>query len=583
MKSFLTLKDFFKEHKWNYAIGIFWLLLIDGVQLTIPLIFKALTDAFQNNTITTNGAIKFASLIVATGLATAIGRYFWRMNIIGSSRKLEYYLRKKLFNHLLTLSPNYFNTNKTGDLMAHAVNDINAVRMAAGPGTVMIVDSTFMMVLSLIMMVRTTSFRFAAVTLFVLPFVIIFVTFFGKIIHKKFRIVQGAFSNLTETIQESFSGIRVIKSFVQEDLEFESFTTVNQDNLEKNLDLVKTSGLFRPFIQFISSISFLLVILYGGREVILNRISLGDFIAFNSYLGLIVWPMMALGQVINILQRGAASLDRINDILNVEAEIVNIDNPVELTEPAGKIEFNNVSFKYKNTDTYAIKDINFKLESGKSLALVGRTGSGKSTIVNLILRLYDIEKGEIKFDDINIKNLSLESLRNNIGYVPQDNFLFSTTLEENIGFSFDDDLDRDDVIDASKMAQVYENIIEFPKGFDTVLGERGVTLSGGQQQRTSIARALIKNPALLILDDSLSSVDTETEEKILKNLDNRLKTKSSIIISHRISTIKDCDEIIVLDDGQIMERGTHEELLALNGIYTDLNEKQLLEEKIVNY
>ena len=583
MKSFLTLKDFFKEHKWSYAIGIAWLLLIDLVQLTIPLIIRALTDAFVNNTITSEGIIKYASLIVITGLITALGRYFWRMNIIGTSRKLEYYLRKKIFDHLLTLSPNYFNTHKTGDLMAHATNDINAVRMAAGPGTVMIVDSTIMMVLSLIMMVRTTSIRFAAVTLFVLPFVIIFVTIFGRIIHKKFRIVQGAYSNLTDTIQESFSGIRVIKSFVQEDLEFENFTKVNQDNLEKNLDLVKTSGLFRPFIQFISSISFLLVILYGGREVILNRISLGDFIAFNSYLGLIVWPMMALGQVINVLQRGAASLDRINNILDEEAEIINIDNPIVLTEPSGKIEFNNVSFKYKNTDKYAIKDINFTIESGKSLALVGRTSSGKSTIVNLILRLYDIEEGEIKFDNINIKNLSLESIRGNIGYVPQDNFLFSTSLEENIAFSFDGNFHKDDVIDASKMAQVYDNIIEFPKGFDTVLGERGVTLSGGQQQRTSIARALIKNPALLILDDSLSSVDTETEEKILNNLDKRLKIKTTIIISHRISTIKDCDEILFLEDGEIVERGTHEELLALNGLYTDLNEKQLLEEKIVNY
>lgn len=583
MKSFLTLKDFFKEHKWSYVIGIFWLLLIDGVQLTIPLIYKALADAFENRTISTNSIIKYASLIIITGLITAVGRYFWRMYIIGSSRKLEYYLRKKIFNHLLTLSPNYFNTHKTGDLMAHATNDINAVRMAAGPGTVMIVDSTFMMVLSLIMMVRTTSLRFAAVTLFILPFIIVFVTIFGRLIHKRFRLVQEAYSNLTDTIQESFSGIRVVKSFVQEDLEFENFNRVNQDNLDKNLNLVKLSALFRPLIQFVSSISFLLVILYGGREVILNRISLGDFIAFNSYLVLIVWPMMALGRVINVLQRGAASLDRINIILDEKPEIVNPENPIELRDPAGKVEFKNVSFKYQNTDKYAIKDINFILESGKSLALVGRTGSGKSTIVNLILRLYDIEEGEIKFDNINIKDLSLESLRGNIGYVPQDNFLFSTTLKENIGFSFDDDLDKDDVIDASKMAQVYDNIIEFPKGFKTVLGERGVTLSGGQQQRTSIARALIKEPALLILDDSLSSVDTETEEKILNNLREIMKIKSTIIISHRISTIKDSDQIIFLEDGVIVEQGTHEELLALNGLYADLNEKQLLEEKIVNY
>lgn len=583
MKSFLTLKDFFKKHKWSYVIGISWLLLIDLLQLTIPMIYRAIANGFTNGTITTNTIIKYASLIVIIGLVTAIGRYFWRMYIIGSSRNLEYYLRKKIFNHLLTLSPNYFNTHKTGDLMAHATNDINAVRMAAGPGTVMIVDSTFMMALSLIMMVRTTSLRFAAVTLFILPFIVVFVTIFGRLIHKRFRLVQEAYSNLTDTIQESFSGIRVVKSFVQEDLEFENFTKVNQDNLDKNLNLVKLSALFRPLIQFVSSISFLLVILYGGREVILNRISLGDFIAFNSYLGLIVWPMMALGRVINVLQRGAASLDRINTILDEEPEILNPENPIELRNPAGRVEFKNVSFKYQNTDKYAIKDISFTLESGKSLALVGRTGSGKSTIVNLILRLYDIEEGEIKFDHINIKDLSLESLRDNIGYVPQDNFLFSTTLKENIGFSFDDDLNKDDVIDASKMAEVYDNIIEFPKGFNTVLGERGVTLSGGQQQRTSIARALIKEPALLILDDSLSSVDTETEEKILNNLKDVMKIKSTIIISHRISTVKDSDQIIFLEEGKIVEQGTHEELLSLNGFYAALNEKQLLEEKIVNY
>lgn len=583
MKSFLTLKSFFKEHKWSYALGVFWLILIDMVQLTIPLILGALADEFDNNIITSSSIIKYASLIVATGLITALGRYFWRMYIIGTSRQLEYFLRKRIFNHLLTLSPNYFNTHKTGDLMAHSINDINAVRMAAGPGTVMIVDSTFMMFFSLVMMIRTTSFRFTAITMFTLPFIIVFVTMFGRIIHKRFRIVQEAFSNLSDNIQESFSGIRVVKSFVQEDLEFQNFTDINEDNLEKNLDLVKISGLFRPFVQFLSSISFLLVILYGGREVILNRISLGDFVTFNSYLGLIVWPMMALGQVINVLQRGAASLDRINTILDEKPEIVDDENPIELKDPSGKVEFKDVSFKYQNTDEYAIKDINFTIEGGKSLALVGRTGSGKSTIVNLILRLYDIEEGEIKFDGIDIKKLSLKSLRENIGYVPQDNFLFSTSLEENIGFSFEGTPDKEKVIEASKLAQVYDNIIEFPKGFDTVLGERGVTLSGGQQQRTAIARALIKKPPLLILDDSLSSVDTETEEMILGNMDEIMEKSTTIIISHRISTIKDCDEIIFLEDGEIIERGTHEELLSLNGLYKDLHEKQLLEEKIVNY
>lgn len=583
MKSFLTLKNFFKEHKWSYIFGIFCLLLIDMVQLTVPLIIRALTDEFDNNTINLNSIIKYAALIIITGIIIALGRYFWRIYIIGTSRKLEYYLRKRIFNHLLTLSPNYFNHHKTGDLMAHATNDVNAVRMAVGQGTVMIVDSSFMMILSLIMMIKITSFRFTAVSLFTLPFIIIFVAKFGKIIHKRFRIVQEAFSSLTDTIQENFSGIRVVKSFVQENLVLDKFTEVNKSNLNKNLNLVKVSGLFRPFIQFISSLSFLLVILYGGREVILNRISLGDFIGFNYYLGLIIWPMMALGWVINILQRGAASLERINKILDEKPEIINSENSIELSHPAGKIEFNNVNFKYKNTDNYALKNISFTIESGKSLALVGRTGSGKSTIVNLLLRLYDIEEGEIKFDNINIKDLSLKSLRENIGYVPQDNFLFSTTIEENIGFSFEGNLPENEIVNASKLAEVYDNIIEFPKDFKTLLGERGVTLSGGQKQRTSIARALIKEPTVLILDDSLSSVDTETEEKILNNMKKIMKTKTTIIISHRISTIKHCDEILFLENGEILEKGNHEELLALNGLYKNLHEKQLLEDKIVNY
>jgi ATP-binding cassette subfamily B protein len=480
----------------------------------------------------------------------------------------------------LTLSPNYFNTHKTGDLMAHATNDINAVRMALGQGVMMIVDSSFMIILSLIMMVRTTNLKLTATALFTLPLIIFVVNRFGKIIHKRFRIVQEAFSNLTDTTQESFSGIRVIKSFVQEDLVLENFTKVNNDNLKKNLDLVKVSGTFHPFIQFISSISFLLVILYGGKEVILNKISLGDFIAFNSYLGLLVWPMMALGFVINTLQRGAASMERINNILNEKPEIVNIDNPINLENVKGQIEFKNVSFKYPGTNQYALENISFLIKEGQSLAILGRTGSGKTTVVSLLLRLYDISEGTITFDDIEIGDLSLRSLRENIGYVPQDNFLFSTSISENIGFAFDEKISDEEICLAAKMAEVYDNIIDFPNKFDTVLGERGVTLSGGQKQRTSIARALIKNPSVLILDDSLSSVDTETEEKILTNLKTIMKSKTTILISHRTSTVKSCDHIIYLEEGRILEQGNHDELLSLNGLYADLYEKQLLEEKI---
>lgn len=582
MKSFFTLKDFFSKHKFKYLTGITWLLLIDSVQLIVPQIFRNLTNDFQNNLLDSHGIMKYVILIMLTGVIIGIGRFFWRIYIIGTSRELEYYLRKKIFNHLLTLSPNYFNTHKTGDLMAHVTNDVNAVRMAIGQGTIMIVDSGFMIILSLLMMIKTTNIKLTSIALFTLPFIIIVVSRFGKIIHRRFRIVQEAFSNLTDITQESFSGIRVVKSFVQEELELDKFSKVNDDNLKKNLDLIKISGTFHPFIQFISSISFLLVIFYGGKEVILNRISLGDFIAFNSYLGLLVWPMMALGWVINVLQRGAASMDRINSILDEKSEIYDSIDAIELDEVMGKIQFKNVSFKYPGANNYALRNINFTIEQGKSLAIIGRTGSGKSTIVNLLLRLFDIDDGIILLDDINIKNLSIKSIRENIGYVPQDNFLFSTTIEENIGFPFEKLISSDKVIQASKLAEVYDNILEFPDGFKTILGERGVTLSGGQKQRVSIARATIKDPSVLILDDSLSSVDTETEEKILSSLENLMDTRATIIISHRISTVKNCDEIIFLVDGKIVERGTHDSLLSLNGLYSDLYEKQLLEEKIVN-
>lgn len=583
MRSFLTLKDFLLKHKWSYFIGILWLLVVDGVQLIVPQIFRRLTDDFQSGMISTDGIVKYVLLIILTGFIIAAGRFGWRVYIFGNARKVEYYLRKRIFDKYLSLSPNYFNTHKTGDLMAHATNDVNAIRMAVGQGVMMLVDSTFMMILSLIMMARTTNLQLTSLVLITLPATILFVRKFGQMIHRRFRHVQEAFSDLTDTIQENFSGIRVIKSFVQEDLALDQFRAVNQDNFEKNLDLVKISGVFRPFIQFISAISFLLVIFFGGKQVISNNISLGEFIAFNSYLGLIIWPMMAFGQVINILQRGAASMERINRILDEEPEIVEVENPVHLEDPKGKIEFENVTFRYPNSNNNALEDINFTLEEGKSLAILGRTGSGKTTIVNLLLRLYDIEEGTIRYSDVDIRDLSFKSLRENIGYVPQDNFLFSTSIDENIAFAFDEEVSDEMIIEAAKMGEVYDNIIEFPKQFDTVLGERGVTLSGGQKQRTSIARALIKKPSVLILDDSLSAVDTKTEERILKNIENIGRDTTKIIISHRVSTVQNSDEIIFLEEGRIAERGDHESLLEEKGLYYELYEKQLLEEKITNY
>ena len=580
MKSFLTIKDYFLEHKKYYIIGVIWLIVIDGVQLIVPQILRSLTDDLQLGTLDRGRLFYYSFLIVATGLFIGVGRYFWRIYLIGTSREIEYKLRNKLFSHLLSLSPNYFNTHKTGDLMAHATNDINAIRMALGPGTIMIVDSGFLLMFSLFMMVRTTNLRLTAAAVFTLPIIMLLVTRFGKIIYRKFKVVQEAFSDLSDITQESFSGIRVIKSFVQEKLVSDNFRSVNQNNFNKNMDLVKVHGGFHPLLQLISSISYLVIIFYGGRQVINGSISLGDFVAFNSYLGIIIWPTRALGMVINVLQRGAASLDRLNVIFNEKSEIIQTDSPIRLSPLKGDIEFRNVSFAYPNSNHDALTSVSFRVPAGKTLAITGRTGSGKSTIANLMLRLFDSSSGEILVDGNEIKEVSLDDLRNEIGFVPQDNFLFSQTIQENIALAYDHIPEESEIIEASKTAQLYDNIMEFPEKFKTIIGERGVTLSGGQKQRLSIARAIIKKPSILILDDSLSAVDTQTEEKILQGIRSFSRDITTILISHRISTVKTADEILFLDEGSIIEKGTHQDLLEKKGQYYELYQRQLLEEQV---
>ncbi len=583
MKSFQRLREFLYEHKWHYIIGIIVLLIVNVLQLIPPRILGIATDGLTNSTISMKHIYLYAGAIVLVACLVALLRYAWRMLVMGAARDLEFWLRNKFFAHLETLSPNFYNNYKTGDLMAHATNDISSLRMTFGPGVVMMTDAIFIPITTISIMFITIDIRLTLLAILPLPFIAVLMGIFGKIIQKRHKDTQAAFSDLTDKVQENMSGIRVIKSFVQEEYEIDKFLKSNNNYIEKNMNLVKVYGFMFPLIMFIASLSFILALGYGGSLVIKDTISLGQFTSFLVYLGLLSWPMMAIGQVVNVIQRGIASMQRLNVIFDIAPEIVDGDDvkPITQEELKPSIEFKNLSFTYPGAEQPSLSNINLIIEEGKTLAILGRTGSGKTTLVNLILRTYNLEKGQLFIGGHDINEIPLKTLRESVGYVPQENFLFSTSIRDNIAFS-NTNMDIEKVEQATKFAYVYDNIMEFPQKFDTMLGERGVTLSGGQKQRVSIARAIAKDPEILILDDSLSAVDTKTEAKILEGLKQVMKNRTSIIIAHRISTLKDADEIIVLDEGKIVEKGSHEELIAFNGLYNNIYHKQLLEEKLEN-
>lgn len=579
MKQLAIVMDFLRKNKWRYLAGIGFLIAVDGIQLVTPKIIGRVADQFQNGTLIRSDLVMYAAVIIGLAIMTAIGRYGWRMKVMGAARLMDFDLRNKLFLKLQSLSTEYFNKHKTGDLMAHSTNDIQAVRMASGNGIVMSVDAVFLTTMTVFIMARTIDWRLTLITLIPLPFLVTAVIFFGREIHRRFREVQESFSQLTDRVQENLAGIRVVKSFVQEDEEIKAFEASNMHNVRMNLRLVRVWGLFFPLIQFISALCYLSVIAYGGRLVVGARISLGDFVAFTNYLGLLIWPMMAIGWVINMIQRGLASLERLNVIFGENPDVFDGPDVLDVEEVRGDVSVRDLTFAYPGAQEPALKGISLDIKNGRTLAVVGRTGSGKTTLANLLLRLYNPPAGTVLVDGNDVNRIPLKTLRESIGCVPQDNFLFSTTIRENIGFAGTDYSDEQ-IESAARKAQVYDNIIEFPDRFGTMVGERGVTLSGGQKQRVGIARALIKDPRILILDDCLSAVDTQTEEAILSELKREMAGRTSIIISHRISSIKDSDEIIVLDGGRIIERGTHESLLAQHGLYWDLYQKQLLEEEL---
>ncbi|RLC52771.1 MAG: ABC transporter ATP-binding protein, partial [Candidatus Cloacimonadota bacterium] len=562
MKTFEKVIPILKRNKLRIFVGLFLLIIIDLLQLYVPKIMQKAIDSLNIPGITPSFLIKPALLIVAIAVSIALIRFIWRILLIGNAWITDREIRQMYYEHLLLLSKNFFNKAKTGDLMAYAINDLNAVRMLIGFGFVILVDIVVFAIGAIIFMIKI-DLKLTLLAIIPLPLLTLVIIVFGKKIHHRFRRVQKAFATLSGKVQESISGIRVVKAFVQEEAELEKVSRSAYEYVKENLSLVKIFGMFHPFLFLIISLSMGMVLLFGGKFAMTNQISMGEFVAFFSYLGMFVWPAIAVGWFVNLYQRGTASLKRINSIFEIEPEIVDENPDYSIKELKGNIEVKNLSFRYpprdkeqKEENPLILNDISFSLEAGKTLAIVGKTGCGKTTIIDLITRIYNPPKNHIFIDGYEIYQIPLKTLRENIVTVPQEIFLFSDSIANNISLG-KPDVDRKIIEDIAGKAQIYDDIIDFENGFDTIIGERGVTLSGGQKQRLAIARALLTDPNILILDDALSSVDTKTERQILQHLAEIRKNKTTIIIAHRISSIQHADKIIVIENGKVAESGNH--------------------------
>lgn len=583
MRELRTILPYFRPYLRQVFWGVVCVILANVFQTVGPYLIKLAIDGVGQPDTTRTTLATWAGLIVAAALLGGAARFGMRQLLNSVSRRMEADLRNDFFRHLLRLDATFYGTVRTGDLMSRATNDTLAVRMAVGPAVMYTVNTlvSFIFALALMLYLSPRLTAYAMIPMVILPPVVLT---FGKIIHTRFESIQEQFSTLSTMVQENLTGARIVRAYTQESEQAAQFDTLNAEYRHRNMRLALSAGAFHPVLGVIAGSAMILVLWLGGGEVIAGRITVGDFVAFGFYLILLIWPMIALGWVVNLYQRGAASMSRLNKILHARPALEVPETPAPLDQVRGLIEFRNVSFTYPGTDRAVLQDVSFVAEPGQTVAIVGPTGAGKSTLVSLLPRLYDPTSGAVFLDDVPLTELDPEALRAHIGTVPQDAFLFSETIERNIGLGLDEpgmsDLGDtpEAVAEAARTAQLHEQIEAFPERYATMLGERGINLSGGQKQRATLARALARDPRILILDDALSAVDTHTEARILGDLREAMSGRTAFIISHRVSAVMNADQILVLDEGRIVERGSHAELLEAGGTYARLLRRQMLEE-----